>query len=128
MYNLNRTHIFKYLYSNIYISKKLGTKEDENHNEVPYYEEPVFYKKWNIQYLESESEQLEFGENASKMRLAVIPRTPKYENKFTEFDLAYLDGVTPEGENIIGQNANYRIYAVRPQNSIIKIYFLKLTK
>ena len=128
MYNINRTFIFKNLYQNIYISKKNGTKEDYYHNEIPTYDTPKLYKKWNIQFVKAESEVLEFGENVSNMKVAVIPYTDEYANKFNEFDLAYLDGVTPDGETVNGQNANYRIYSVRPQNSIIKIYFLKLTK
>lgn len=128
MYNVNRTFIFKNLYQNIYISQKNGTKEDYNHNEIPTYDTPQLFKKWNIQFVKAESEVLEFGENVSNMKVAVIPNNALYANKFAEFDLAYLDGVTPDGEAINGQNANYRIYSVRPQNSIIKIYFLKLTK
>ena len=128
MYNLNRTFIFQNLYQNLYISQKNGTKEDYNHNEIPTYDIPVLYRKWNIQFVKAESELLEFGENASRMKVAVIPNNALYANKFNEFDLAYLDGVTPDGEAVNGQNANYRIYSVRPQNSIIKIYFLKLTK
>lgn len=128
MYNINRTFIFKNLYQNIYISQKIGTKEDYNHNEVPVYGEPTLYRKWNIQFVKAESEILEFGENSSKMKVAVIPYTNEFINKFSEFDLAYLDGATPDGESVQGQNANYRVYSVRPQNSIIKVYFIKLTK
>lgn len=127
MYNINRTYVFRNVYSFLYISPKLGTKEDENHNEIAYYGEPIKYR-WNVQTIKDESEQREFGELAPKMKVATISFTEQYEGKFKEFDLAYLDGVTPNNEVVIGQNANYRIYAVRPQNSIIKIYFLRLTK
>ena len=128
MYNINRTYIFKNVYSNIYIASKLGIEEDSNHNKVALYDDPVEYKHWNIQYVKSQSEIMEFGQYAEKMRVATIPNTPKYANKFKEFDLAYLDNNNPNGEVINGQNANYRIYSVRPQNSIIKVYFLMLNK
>lgn len=128
MYNINRSYIFKYLYQNIYIAKQLEPMTDDNYNKVASYDTPIKYKHWNIQFVKSSSEILEFGENVSNMRVAVIPNTPQYINKFSEFDLAYLDGVTPNGEVINGQNANYRIYSVRPQNNIIRIYFIKLTK
>lgn len=169
MYNINPSYIFKNLYQNLYIAKKSGTEEDSNHNKVPTYEKPIEYKHWNIQYVKAQSEIIEFGEIASKMRVAVIPNTPKYANKFNEFDLAYLDGAKPyvevpieqstsdntsngtqegnENQNtneeqtteetptteivpevVNGQYANYRIYAVRPQNNIIKVYFLLLNK
>ncbi len=128
MYNNNRSYAFKYLYKNVYISQKLDVDEDENHNKIPNYAEPIKYNRWNIQYVKAQSDLIEFGQNVSNMRLAIIPNNEKYINKFKEFDLAYLDGANPNGEIINGQNANYRIYAVRPQNSIIKIYFLKITK
>ncbi len=128
MYNLNRTYIFKYLYTNIFISPKIGVEEDEHHNKVAVYDVPKEYKHWNIQYVKSQSEIMEFGQYAEKMRVATIPNTPQYANKFKEFDLAYLDGINPKGEIINGQNANYRIYSVRPQNNIIKVYFLALNK
>lgn len=128
MYNINRTYVFKNLYQNIYISKKNGVEEDYNHNEIPKYDVPVLYRKWNIQFVKAESEILEFGENTSNMKVATIPNTSEYANKFEEFDLAYLDGKIPLGEAKNGQYANYRIYSVRPQNNIIKIYFLKITK
>ena len=60
------------------------------------------------------------------MKVAVITNRKKYDNKFKEFDLAYLDGATPEGETINGANANYRIYSVQPQNVVIRVFFIKL--
>ena len=128
MYNINTSYIFKNWYQNLYISSQLEPQEDSNHNKIAVYDNPVQYKRWNIQYVKSQSEILEFGQNVSNMRVAVIPNTPQYANKFKEFDLAYLDDANPDNEIINGQNANYRIYSVRPQNCIIKIYFIKLTK
>jgi len=128
MYNINRSYIFKNLYQNLYISQKLPIIEDDNHNKIENYAKPIKYSRWNIQYIKAQSDLIEFGQNVSNMRLAVIPNNKKYANKFKEFDLAYLDGASPLNEVKYGQNANYRIYAVRPQNSIIKIYFMRLTK
>ena len=128
MYNINRSYIFKYLYQDLYIASQLPPTQDDNYNKIASYSTPVKYKRWNIQDVKSQSEILEFGENVSIMKVAVIPNTTKYANKFKEFDLAYLDGIHPKGEIVNGQNANYRIYSVRPQNNIIRIYFIKLTK
>ena len=128
MYNINRTYVFKNLYSNLYIAEKLPIEEDENHNKIEKYAKPIKYTHWNIQYVKAASDLIEFGQMVSNMKLAVIPNNELYANKFKEFDLAYLDNANPENETINGKNANYRIYAVRPQNTIIKIYFLKLTK
>ena len=127
MYNINRTSIFKNLKSTVYISKKIGTYDDDNGNEIPIYEKANKYR-FNIQPVNSASEIQEFGELAPKMKVAVITERYKYDNKFEEFDVAYLDGVNPNGEVIKGDNANYRVYAVQPQNMIIKLYFIKLVK
>ena len=51
----------------------------------------------------------------------------KPELKFKEFDVAYLDGATPDGEEEYGDNANYRLLPPRDGNSVIIIYFEKLT-
>ena len=42
-------------------------------------------------------------------------------------DVAYLDGTTPDGEENNGDNANYRLLPPRDGNSVIIIYFEKLT-
>ena len=60
------------------------------------------------------------------IKKAVIPIS--YKNKFKEFDKVYLDGATPNGELKFGDNANYRIYSIQPQNVAIMIYFLKIVK
>lgn len=128
MYNINRTNIFKNWYTDLYIATKSGMVEDDYLNETPTYNVPVHYKRWNIQYVTKESELIEFGQNVTGMRVAVIPNNEQYRNAFSEFDLAYLDGANPEGEIVNGQNANYAIYSVRPQNTIIKVYLKKIVK
>ena len=48
---------------------------------------------FNIQPVTTESEIREFGELAPRLKVATITERIKYENKFNEFDLAYLDFV-----------------------------------
>lgn len=111
--------------SKIYIAKYLRTAQDENFYQKKVYDNPeMFY--FNVQPLKNESEIREFGQLSTAMKVAVITEKGKYLDKFNEFDVAYLDGVEPNGELENGDNANYRIYAVRNQNTIIRIYFLKL--
>lgn len=50
----------------------------------------------------------------------------KIDMPIKENDLAYLDGATPDGEEVNGDNANYRVDSVRWQNKKIAIYFEKL--
>lgn len=116
---------FKYVKSKCYIGSKLDSTFDDNGHEIKKFAKPLPYS-FNIQPVSSASDIQDFGENASKMKVAVITNRAKYENKFKEFDCAYLDGATPNGEKVNGQNANYRIYAVRPQNVIIRVFFMKI--
>ena len=113
--------------STCYIGKKIDSTFDDNGNELSNYEKPEKYS-FNIQPVTNTSDIQEFGEHSSKMKVAVITNRAKYEDKFKEFDCAYLDGVTPEGETYNGEKANYRVYAVQNQNVIIRVFFIKLIK
>lgn len=109
----------------IYIAKRKGTKEDSRGNLLPYYETPKKYY-FNVQPANSDSELTAFGEVAFQ-RMKCICNRQKYENMFSDGDLAYLDGVTPKGEKINGEKANYRIKG-NPlnQNLVIVIYFERI--
>ena len=116
---------FKNVKSICYIGSKLESTFDDDGNEIKNYDTPQKYS-FNIQPLSSSNSDIEsFGENAEKMKVAVITNRTKYDGKFKEFDCAYLDGATPEGESVNGQNANYRIYSVQPQNVVIRVFFIK---
>ncbi len=108
----------------IYIANKLGEKEDDYGNITNVYQKPVSYS-FNVQPVSSEVDLQEFGEKASMVQKAIIPRA--YEGMFKENDVAYLDGATPKGEKENGDNANYRLYPPRIQNLKIAIYFERLT-
>ena len=123
-YNPNRQDIFK-IKSKVYIAKYLSTEQDEHLNQKQVFAQPQKYF-FNVQPVTLESEIREFGELVRSMKVAVIPQKGKYQNSFDEFDRAYLDGVEPTDEVEYGDKANYRIYAVRKQNTIIRVYFLKI--
>lgn len=122
-YNINRYYVRK-TKKIIYICSKLPSTEDEYGNEITNYDEAKPYS-FTISPVKDESEIREFGELSNKMKIATV-NLFKYKDKFKEFDLAYLDGNTPKNELVNGENANYRIYAIKEQNAILKIYFLKL--
>lgn len=107
-----------------YIASKTGVQYDIEDNETPVYDEPVLYN-FNYQYVSSQADLVEFGEKASSTIKAVIPI--KYKDLFKEYDVAYLDGATPNGEVNHGDNANYRLLKPRNGNSVIIIYFEQLT-
>lgn len=121
-----RYSTFANVKSKCYIGSKLDSIFDDMGNEHKQYARPESYA-FNIQPVTNASDIQAFGDNVSKMKVAVITNRKKYEGKFKEFDCAYLDGATPEGEKVNGQNANYRIYAVQNQNVIIRVFFIKLT-
>lgn len=110
----------------VYIASKIGVQFDIDGNEIPVYDIPNKNAyKFNYQTLSTDAEIAEFGENAKIMKKAVIPIS--YKDKFKEFDVAYLDNVTPDGEKNHGDKANYRLLPPRNGNAVITIYFEKLT-
>lgn len=106
-----------------WIARKINVTYDDEGNEIPIYSNPKKFE-FNYQPISSDSDLMEFGEKANMIQKAVIPM--KYKDYFKEFDVAYLDGVTPDGEKKCGEKANYELYPPRNQNSIIHIYFEKL--
>ena len=110
----------------VYIASKIKTSNDDDGNEINIYDKPNKKPyKFNYQTLSTDADIAEFGENAKIMKKAVIPIS--YQGQFKEFDVAYLDGATPDGEENYGDNANYRLLPPRDGNSVIIIYFEKLT-
>lgn len=125
MYNVNRQNVHK-IKSKIYVSKKLESTTDDYGNEIPQYATPIPYT-FNVQGISESSDIREFGENANNMKKCVITQKNKYLGEFKEFDKVYIYN-NPDGEIKNGNNADYRIYSVREQNTVIVIYFLKLIK
>ena len=107
-----------------WIASKEKITYDEEGNEILIYGKPIKFE-FNYQPINSKADLMEFGEKASMVQKAIIPI--EYKDKFKEFDVAYLDGANPNNENNNGENANYRLYPPRNQNSVIQLYFEKLT-
>lgn len=108
----------------IYIASKKKVTLDEEDNEIVIYDKPKPFK-FNYQPVSTDADIAEFGENTKIMKKAVIPIS--YQGQFKEFDVAYLDGATPKGEENYGDNANYRLLPPRDGNAVIIIYFERLT-
>lgn len=126
MYNVNRQCIHK-TKSKIFVSKKLPSITDEYGNEITQYDEPQKFM-FNVQPLTEDSEIREFGELVNSMRRITITNKPKYLNVFTEFDKVYVDNRPNSNEIEYGENADYRIYLVRNQNTMIVVYLIKEVK
>ena len=108
----------------LYIASKTDVDYDDEGNEIAVYDEPIKYS-FNYQPVSADAEVAEFGEKVSIMKKAVIPIS--YKGQFKEFDVAYLDDVTPSEEAVNGRNANYRLLPPRDGNAVIIIYFEKIT-
>ena len=63
----------------------------------------------------------------SKMQKTIVSMK-EYANVFKEGDKAFLEGTEPinETEDTYGSGVNYKIISVRPQNTVILIYFEKI--
>jgi len=109
----------------LYIASKTGTDIDDEGNEISTYNVPIEYC-FNYRGIKSNADLVEFGEKASITQRMVIDR--KYEGYFKEFDVAYLYGATPDGEQINGDNANYVLLPPRIGNSVIIIYMQKIIR
>ena len=109
----------------LYIASFVKDEYDDEGNKIPTYAEPEYVGKENIQPLSGESDIVEYGTRVTKMQKVLLDYD-KYLGKFKENDLAYLDGITPDDEQVNGDSANYRIDSVRNQNRKIAIYFEKL--
>lgn len=107
----------------IFIASKTGDDIDDLGNSISVYDIPVEYK-FNYRGVSSQAEMVEFGEDAKTMLRMVIPIS--YINQFKEFDVAYVDGVTPEGEGVNGANANYRLLPPRNGGSVVIIYMKRI--
>lgn len=66
-----------------------------------------------------------FGIDVEQMQKAVIEMS-LYKGVFKEGDKAYLDGVTPEGETVNGEKANYKLFPPRNQNKCIQLRFRRI--
>lgn len=130
MYNVNSSNIFKNWNKKCYIAlrKDEQVKYDDYGNEINSFYKPKEYN-FNIQPVNGYFDVIEYGERVSKMYKAVVPLR-KYNGVFHEGDIAYLEGLKPQGETpeTYGIGGNYVISSVRPQNMIIAIYFEKIQK
>lgn len=110
----------------LYIATRISVETDDYGNDVCTYNKPESYM-FNYQPANGQMEIELYGEKVTNMYKAVIPYS-LYADKFKEGDVAYLLGVTPTREHENGDNANYVIKGVMPQNKVIILYFEKIIK
>lgn len=109
----------------LYIASLIREDEDDYNNKYPVYSRPIDLGLQNIQPTTSNSDIQAFGLKVYEMQRVFLDYD-QFLGKIKPNDLAYLDGATPLGEKVNGENANYRVYSVLNQNKKICIYFERL--
>ena len=107
----------------LYIATFKEVIYDDELNEIRTYNEPVAYEM-NYQPVSSYLDIQEFGKDATKIQKIVLPIKDK--DLFKEYDLAYLNGATPDGEGNYGDNANYVMLPPKIGNAVVIIYCQKI--
>lgn len=122
-------NIFNNWNKDMYIATKKDIKYDKYNNQIIEYNEPFYFGKINYQPLTGknlEAYMQTYGETTNNIVSCLIDN--KNNGKFSTFDLAYLYGVTPNGENKNGENANYKVRAYKPQNTKIMVILEEIIK
>lgn len=107
----------------LYVATFKEITYDEELNEIRTYNEPVAYE-YNYQPVSSYLDIQAFGKDAINTQKIVLPISDK--DLFKEYDLAYLNGATPEGEENYGDNANYVLLPPKEGNAVVIIYCQKI--
>lgn len=124
-----KNNIFTNWNKDMYIATKKDVTYDDYNNEIVNYNKPFFFGKVNYQPLTGKSLEAymqAYGETENNIVSCLIDYTDK--DKFKAFDLAYLYGQTPKGENKHGDNANYKVRAFKPQNTRIMVLLEEIIK
>ena len=122
-------HIFQNWNKDLYIATKKEVTHDEYNNEIVTYNTPFYFGKVNYQPLtkkDLEAYIKVYGETENSIVSLLIDYTE--DGRFKAFDLAYLYGETPEGEEVNGANANYIVRSYKPQNTKIMVIFEEIVK
>jgi len=123
--------IYKNWKKDLYIANKDKDNiiYDDYNNEIVQYKEPFYFGRVNYQPItrkDLEAYIREYGETKNNIVSCLINYTD--DGLIHTLDLAYLYGVTPEGESSAGDNANYIVRSYKPQNTKIMVIFEELVK
>ena len=121
--------IFQNWNKDLYIATKKQVTVDDYNNEIVEYNEPFYFGQVNYEPLTGKNLEAyikAYGETNNNIVSCLIDYVD--DKKFKQFDLAYLYGATPEGEQVYGDNANYIVRAYKPQNTKIMVLFEEIVK
>lgn len=121
--------IFQNWNKDLYIATKKQVTVDDYNNEIVEYNEPFYFGQVNYEPLTGKNLEAyikAYGETNNNIVSCLIDYVD--DKKFKQFDLAYLYGANPEGEQVYGDNANYLVRAYKPQNTKIMVLFEEIVK
>lgn len=121
--------IFQNWNKDLYIATKKQVTVDDYNNEIVEYNEPFYFGQVNYEPLTGKNLEAyikAYGETNNNIVSCLIDYVD--DKKFKQFDLAYLYGATPEGEQVYGDNANYIVRAYKPQNTKIMVLLEEIVK
>ena len=121
--------IFQNWNKDLYIATKKQVTVDDYNNEIVEYNEPFYFGQVNYEPLTGKNLEAyikAYGETNNNIVSCLIDYGD--DKKFKQFDLAYLYGANPEGEQVYGDNANYLVRAYKPQNTKIMVLFEEIVK
>lgn len=121
--------IFQNWNKDLYIATKKGVTMDDYSNEIIEYNEPFYFGRVNYEPLTGKNLEAyikTYGETNNNIVSCLIDYVD--DKRFRQFDLAYLYGANPEGEEVYGDNANYIVRAYKPQNTKIMVLFEEIVK
>ena len=121
--------VFQNWNKDLYIATKKQVTVDDYNNEIVEYNEPFYFGQVNYEPLTGKNLEAyikAYGETNNNIVSCLIDYVD--DKKFKQFDLAYLYGATPEGEQVYGDNANYIVRAYKPQNTKIMVLLEEIVK
>jgi len=121
--------VFQNWNKDLYIATKKEVIVDDYNNEIVTYNKPFFFGRVNYEPLTGKNLEAyikTYGETNNNIVSCLIDYVD--DKKFKQFDLAYLYGATPEGEEVYGDNANYIVRAYKPQNTKIMVLLEEIVK
>lgn len=108
----------------IYLASFIREDTDENGDPINIYGAPIQFES-TLNSLSGSTDIAVYGDKISRMCKTLLDYDG-WIDKIKEKDVVYLYGATPDNEEMNGDNANYKIVAVLPQNLKIQVYFERI--
>lgn len=109
---------------NIFLAKWIREDYDEDDNSIQIYEKPIALS-CTLNSLSGNYDVAVYGDRIKNMCKTMLDYD-EWINNIKEKDVVYLYGVSPNGELNNGENANYKVVSVLPQNLKILVYFERI--